>query len=166
MAGRGRSIGVGVFPPDLYCVLRVDHHDIRCRARTPRVTSKTCMSVLVLPVLLPRPVLVAITPTQLLESGSVRGIPEMHAHVCGRACGTIGSAIALIRQRTVFVIGIAIVVTIPASLHAYLIGIEDRMVLTGQGTLYPQICCIAVYLFSKTIGVVDVEEMPLKRISE
>jgi hypothetical protein len=166
MLGGGRSIGVGIFPPHLYCVLRIDHHDIRCRARTPGVASYTCVSILVLPFLLISPIAVAVAPSKLLKCRSIRSIPEMHAHVYPRAGGAVCSAIALIWKRTVLVVGITIVVTIPASLHAYLIGIHDRVILCCQRAFYPKVGCITVYLLSEAIAIVDIEKVPLERISE
>jgi len=39
------------------------------------------------------------------------------------------------------------------------------MILASQGAFYPDVGRIAVYLFSKTITVVDVKEMPLEPVS-
>ena len=81
MSRGGGFVRVGILPPDLGCVVEVDKHDIGRGSATPRVATHTGMPILFGPRLLKRPILIAMTPTELLEGFVITGVPHVHANV-------------------------------------------------------------------------------------
>lgn len=66
----------------------------------------------------------------------------------------------------VFVVDIAVIVAVPAGLHADLICVQDCVVLTAQRPFFPYVRGVAVGLFPQAVALVNIKEMPLPVFSQ
>jgi len=109
-------------------------------------TADTGMVVQFGPCLLVRPGRVAVAPAVLLECGSIRGKPDVHADFAGVSCARAGCSIieSAIREGRVRVIAVAVVVPVPAGLHSNLISVVGGKIGGGQWSFHPDISCVEI----------------------
>lgn len=134
----GRRAGVGIFPIELHVVVPVRHHGVRGRAFAPAVAADTSVCVKASPGLNGHPYVLAVVPCILLESVLVHGVPYVHAK-------TFIKRLSVDVARNGWklgVVGVAIVVALPAGLKTGTGRIHGLEIELAQWSGLPDIGCV------------------------